>query len=116
MLSALRISDSLSKSTGYRRIAFHTNLITGLNIFDPLGGYLEIFRRTTGLRNTTTLKDPKDSTDTYQTSYPLTQLGDPTQTLSANMEQSIREEMRGIHPQFADHPFAFISACMTDVS
>lgn len=95
----------------YKDIACHTNLVTGVNIFTPLGGYLKILRRTTGLRNTTTLKDPEDTTKTYQASYPLTKADDPTQTLSADMEQSIREEMREILPQFANHPFASTKFC-----
>lgn len=95
----------------YKDIACHTNLVTGVNLFTPLGGYLKILRRTTGLRNTTTLKDPEDPAKTYQASYPLTKADDPTQTLSADMEQSIREEMREILPQFADHPFASTKFC-----
>ena len=95
----------------YKDIPCHTNLVTGVNIFTPLGGYLKILRRTTGLRNTITLKDPEDPTKTYQASYPLTQLDDPTQTFSAEMEQSIRAEMREILPQFADHPFAKTKFC-----
>lgn len=95
----------------YKDIPCHTNLVTGINIFTPLGGYLKILRRTAGLRNTTTLKDPEDPTKTYRASYPLTRIDDPTQTLSADMEQSIRAEMREILPQFANHPFARTKFC-----
>ena len=95
----------------YKDISCHTNLVTGLNIFTPLGGYLKILRRTTGLRNTTTLKDPEDPTKIYHASYPLTKIDDPTQTLSADMEQSIRAEMREILPQFANRPFARTKFC-----
>ena len=95
----------------YKDIPCHTNLVTGVNIFTPLGGYLKILRRTTGLRNTTTLKDPEDPAKTYQASYPLTKVDDPTQTLSAEMERSLREEMKEILPQFANHPFARIKFC-----
>ena len=95
----------------YKDIPCHTNLVTGVNIFTPLGGYLKILRRTTGLRNTTTLKDPEDPTKTYQASYPLTKADDPTQTLSAEMERSLREEMKEILPQFASHPFAQTKFC-----
>ena len=95
----------------YKDIPCHTNLITGINIFTPLRGYLKILRRTNGIRNTTTLKDPEDPTKTYQASYPLTQYDDPTQTLSADMEQSLREEMKEILPQFANHPFAKTKFC-----
>ena len=95
----------------YKDIPCPTNLVTGVNVLTPLGGYLKILRRTTGLRNTTTLKDPEDFTKTFQASYPLTKLDDPTQTLSADMEQSIREEMRRILPQFANHPFAQTKFC-----
>ena len=105
------IKLSLEEYEKYKDIACHTNLVTGVNIFTPLGGYLKILRRTTGLRNTTTLKDPEESTKTYQASYPLTKLDDPTQTLSPDMEQSIREEMREILPQFANHTFARTKFC-----
>ena len=69
------------------------------------GDYLKILRRTTGLRNTTTLKDPEDPIKNYQASHPLTKADDPTQTLSAKTEQSLREEIKEILPQFANHPF-----------
>ena len=95
----------------YKDIACHTNLVTGVNLFTPLGGYLKILRRTAGLRNTVTLKDPEDPSKTYQASYPLTKVDDPTQTLSAGMEKSIRDEMREILPQFANHPFAQTKFC-----
>ena len=95
----------------YKDIPCHTNLITGINIFTPLRGYLKILRRTNGIRNTTTLKDPEDPTKTYQASYPLTQYDEPTQTLSADMEQSLRDEMKEILPQFANHPFAKTKFC-----
>ena len=85
--------------------------MTGVNIFTPLSGYLKILRRTTGLRNTTTLKDPEDPTKTYQASYPLTKVDDPTQTFSVEMEQSIRDEMKETLPQFANHPFARTKFC-----
>ena len=38
--------------------------------------------------------------------FVLTTLDDPTQRFSADMEQSLREEMREVLPQFANHPFA----------
>ena len=95
----------------YKDIACHTNLVTGINIFTPLGGYLKILRRTTGLRNTTTLKDPEDTNKMYQASYPLTKIDDPAQTISADMEENIREEMKEILPQFAYRPFERTKFC-----
>lgn len=57
------------------------------------------------------VKEPEDGTKVYQASYPLTELDDLTQTLSADKEQSIAEKMREMLPHFADHPFAKTKFC-----
>lgn len=75
-LAYIRISSEEYEK--YKDILCHTNLVTGVSIFTPLGGYLKILRRTTGLRDTTTLKNPEDFNKTYQASSPLTKVGDPS--------------------------------------
>ena len=95
----------------YSHIACHTNLSTGLNIFTPIGGQLKVLRRTTALRNTTTLKDPENPAKIYQASYPLTKLDDPHQTLPLEIEQSIRSELKEIFPHVADRPFSKTKFC-----
>jgi sarcosine oxidase/L-pipecolate oxidase len=95
----------------YKNISCHTNLITGMNIFTPIGGLLKILRRTTSLRNTTILKDPEDPSKTYEASYPRTKLDDPSQAVPLEIEQSIRAELREIFPQVADRPFYNTKFC-----
>ena len=95
----------------YKHMGCHTNLVTGMNIFTPIGGLLKILRRGAGIRNTTVLKDPEDRGATYKVSYPITAVDDPAQPLPYVIEKELRDEMREILPQFADRPFARTRLC-----
>lgn len=77
-----------------RDIACHTNLSTGPNIFTPLRGLLKVLKRSSGLRNTVDMRDPEDPSQTYRTSYPVTALDDPHQSMPVDIKAAIREESR----------------------
>ncbi|KAM0438598.1 hypothetical protein ACHAPT_001350 [Fusarium lateritium] len=95
----------------YEHISCHTNLVTGLNIFQPINGWLKILRRGAGLQNTTVLKDPENPDKTYKASYPRTAVDDPSQWVPLSFEKSVREELREIFPAMADRRFDLARFC-----
>ena len=108
-MAYIRLTDDEYEK--YKDMGCHTNLVTGVNFFTPINGLLKILRRSTGIRNTTTLKDPEDETKTYRASYPRTAVDDPSQAVSMSFEQSLRQEMREFFPQLADRPFEGTRYC-----
>lgn len=94
----------------YKDIACHTHLNTGLNIFTPLRGLLKVLKRSTGLYNTVTMNNPEES-GTYRTSYPLTKVDDPLQTIPAETEAAIRDELREMFPSVANRPVHDTKLC-----
>ena len=95
----------------YRHVSCHTNLVTGLKIFQPLNGWLKILRRGAGLQNTTALKDPEDPKKTYKASYPHTVVDDPDPWIPLTFEASLREELREIFPAMANRRFDMARFC-----
>lgn len=95
----------------YKHISCHTNLVTGVNIFTPMKGWLKILRRGAGIQNTTVLKDPEDSTATYKASYPRTAYDDPNQNIPFSFETSLREELEEIFPAMAKRHFDLTRFC-----
>ncbi|KAI8680510.1 DAO domain-containing protein [Fusarium keratoplasticum] len=100
-----------SKDEKYRHVSCHTNLVTGLKIFQPLNGWLKILRRGAGLQNTTALKDPEDPKKTYKASYPHTVVDDPDPWIPLTFEASLREELREIFPAMANRRFDMARFC-----
>lgn len=105
----------------YKDIACHTNLVTGVNIFTPIGGLLKVLRRAGGVRNTVELPNPDPDSNgdrtagekRYRVSYPRTTMdeGGAMQRLAPEMEEGIRDELREIAPRFAERPFARTKYC-----
>lgn len=99
----------------YKDMGCYTNLISGVNIFTPINGLLKILRRSAGIINTTSLRDPEDPSKTYDASYPKTAASDLSQGLPHGLpppvEHAIRDEIREILPQFADRPFEKTRIC-----
>lgn len=57
------------------------------------------------------MRDSEDPTQTYRTSYPVTALDDPHQSMPVVIEAAIREELREIFPTLADRPLAKTKIC-----
>lgn len=81
-------------------------------MLNPLYRLLKVLKRSTGLRNTVTLRDPEDPSQIYRASYPLTALDDPSLGMPADIEAAIREDLREIFPTVAERPFCKSRICL----
>ncbi len=95
----------------WNKMPIHTNLSTGFNLFPPINGQIKILRRSPGLRNTVSVKDPEDQSKTIEISLPRTTVDSPQDKLAPEMEASLRQELKGIMPMLAARPFARTRFC-----
>lgn len=57
------------------------------------------------------MRDPEDPSQTYRTSYPVTALDDPHQSMPVDIKAAIREGLRENFPALADRPLARTQIC-----
>ena len=95
----------------WKNMPIHTNLSTGFNLFPPIDGQIKILRRSPGLRNTVSVKDPEDPSKSINISLPRTTVDSPNDNLDSSMEASLRQELREIMPTLADRPFTRTRFC-----
>jgi sarcosine oxidase/L-pipecolate oxidase len=95
----------------WKNMSITTNLSTGFNLFPPHNGEMKCLRRSAGYINTVKLRHPEDSAKTISVSLPRTIVTNPTDSIPANAEASLREDLRELMPSLADRPFDRTKLC-----
>lgn len=95
----------------WKNMSITTNLSTGFNIFPPYNGEIKCLRRSAGYRNTVSIQHPEDSSKLIKTSLPRTHITNPGDSIPAEAEAALRDNLREIMPQLADRPFDRTKLC-----
>lgn len=95
----------------WKNMPITTNLSTGINVFPPHNGEMKCLRRSAGYKNTVSIPHPEDPSTMIQTSLPRTMITNPTDTIPADAEAALRDNLRELMPQVADRPFNRTKLC-----